>query len=258
MNFSGRWLRATQGMVLALGAPLGWFAIETLRGATAHDPLLYAYMGLGTMLAFGLFGWYLGSIEQVLRRNINRDALTGLYNRRYFDERLDEEIAISHRNRRPLALVQLDIDYFKRINDTWGHDVGDEVLREAGEALAGSARPGDVVARVGGEEFAVILPRCDEKRAMDVAERMRDALSARRVVANNGDIVHMQASAGVAVSDPRFVTGPAAEAEALHRTADMAMYAAKQAGRNRSIAASAMESVPATAASGLLMTATLR
>ncbi len=247
MNFSGRWLRATQGILLALGAPLGWFAIETLRGASAYDPLLYTYMGLGTMLAFGLFGWYLGGIEQVLRRNVNRDALTGLYNRRYFDERLDEEIAISHRNRRPLALVQMDIDHFKQINDTWGHDVGDEVLREAGEALAGAARPGDVVSRVGGEEFAVILPGCDEKRAMEVAERMRDALAARTITANNGDPVRVQASAGVAVSDPRYVEGPSAEADKLHRAADMAMYAAKQAGRNRTISATTL------AVGGLLM-----
>ncbi len=247
MNFPRRWLRTLQGILLALGSPIGWFVIQNLRVVPTHDPLLYAYLGFGTMLAFGLFGWYLGSIEQILRRNVNRDALTGLYNRRYFDERLDEEIAISHRNRRPLALVQMDIDHFKQINDTWGHDVGDEVLREAGEALAGTARPGDVVSRVGGEEFAIILPGCDEKRAIEVAERMRDALAARTITANNGDPVRVQASAGVAVSDPRYVEGPSAEADKLHRAADMAMYAAKQAGRNRTISATTL------AAGGLLM-----
>ncbi len=228
-------LRALQATVLALGAPAGWFVIDTgrawLGGPPANpDPLLYAYMGLGTVIVFAAFGWYLGWIEATLRRNVNRDALTGIYNRRYFDERLDEELAISRRNRKPLAVVQLDIDHFKRVNDTWGHAAGDRVLQMVATAIAASARPGDVVARVGGEEFAVILPACEEDEAVQIAERVRAAIASREL-AHQGEMIQVRASAGVAGCRPW--RDPGLTGGVLHNTADAAMYQAKQAGRDR-------------------------
>jgi hypothetical protein len=120
------WLRALQGLALATGAPLGWLLIRWLGGADPWQDLLaqpgiYAYLEIGTAAAFGGFGWYVGRSEERLRRAALHDVLTGLYNRRYFRDRLGDECAFAARHGHPLALLIGDIDWFKRVNDTWGH-----------------------------------------------------------------------------------------------------------------------------------------
>ncbi|MFN3436841.1 MAG: diguanylate cyclase [Acidovorax sp.] len=150
------------------------------------------------------------------------DALTGLNNRRAFDHGLQLEMAIVERRNTPLSLLMLDVDHFKRINDQFGHDAGDKVLIAIAQMLNGCARVVDVVARVGGEEFAVILPNTDADGALEVAERMRTTVAQAKWLANPATI-----SIGVATLQIKE------SASRLYSRADAALYDAKAKGRNR-------------------------
>lgn len=152
------------------------------------------------------------------------DGLTGLYNHRFVMERLEEEAAGAERYRRDLSLVMLDIDHFKKLNDTYGHRRGDEALRTAAETIKASVRASDVVGRYGGEEFLVLLPNTSLDAARAAAEKMRRAIESLRFGAEG---MRTTVSAGVA----EYRRGEGVEA-ALTR-ADGALYEAKRAGRNR-------------------------
>ncbi|MFY2561422.1 diguanylate cyclase [Corallococcus terminator] len=161
------------------------------------------------------------------------DALTGLFNRRCFEERLTDEFARSRRYQSPLSLVMLDIDHFKRINDTFGHPFGDQVLKAVAQTTRSRLREVDVLARYGGEEFIALLPETGTADALKVCERVREAIAGLRVehvsVDGKRQEVRLTASLGVA-------TVPSADlesSEALLRAADAGLYAAKGAGRNR-------------------------
>ncbi len=158
------------------------------------------------------------------------DVLTGLYNRRFFLARLREEWSAADRLELPLSLLLLDIDHFKRINDTWGHCAGDMVLRVTGHLLRASLRRYDVAARYGGEEFAVLLPRTPLHEAGEIARRLRDRLRNQRIDVG-GETVRVTASFGVASRLP-----PEGEESFLARC-DRALYAAKEAGRDRVVLA---------------------
>jgi diguanylate cyclase (GGDEF)-like protein len=162
-----------------------------------------------------------------------RDGLTGLYNRRAFNELLVTAIANEDRREQgQLGLVLVDLDHFKKLNDTYGHQAGDAALRSTARLLAQHLRKGDQAARYGGEEFVVIFPGSDETMATQAAERLRGALEKHRLVFE-GARIHISASFGVAVWP-----GDGREPEALLGSADRALYAAKEAGRNRVMAAS--------------------
>jgi diguanylate cyclase (GGDEF)-like protein len=151
------------------------------------------------------------------------DPLTGLANRRALTTALAREVARSVRTKEPLSLAILDIDFFKKINDTYGHVAGDDVLREVADAMATSVRDVDLVARYGGEEFAIVLPTCPSDGALIVVERVRAAVAALATVAK------VTVSAGIATA-----TGAGtADAERLMADADEALYASKRAGRDR-------------------------
>ena len=172
-----------------------------------------------------------------------RDGLTGLYNRRAFNELLASTIANEDRRTGGgLGLVILDLDHFKKLNDTYGHPAGDAALRSLARLLTQHLRKGDQAARYGGEEFVVILPGSDEERSMGAAERLRNALQKHRFVFE-GARIPLTASFGVAIwpADGK-------EPEALLSSSDRALYAAKQTGRNRVVAASSLPP-PATGAS---------
>ncbi|MBC7502556.1 MAG: diguanylate cyclase [Herminiimonas sp.] len=162
-----------------------------------------------------------------------RDELTGVANRRAFDERLQEELGRGRRNRQPVSLLIIDIDHFKKVNDSFGHPVGDACLRLMGAALnAQCHRSADFVARYGGEEFAMILPDTDTSQAIVFAERVRGAVA--QIVLEIGEVRHpITASIGVA-SDIGNANTTLAE---LISHADRSLYAAKAAGRNCVIAA---------------------
>ncbi len=160
-----------------------------------------------------------------VERLANEDGLTGLANRRVFEEVLAREVARSRRTLEPLSLVVFDVDYFKRVNDSLGHQAGDDVLRRVAKALAAAARDIDLVARYGGEEFTVILPNCSLDDAVRVAERMRSGVSG---VGGDDDLPGVTLSAGVAA-----IPTNAADEESLIAAADEAMYTSKRAGRDR-------------------------
>jgi two-component system cell cycle response regulator len=155
-----------------------------------------------------------------------RDPLTGLPNRRAFEEELAREAARASRAGAPLAVVMLDVDRFKAVNDGHGHAAGDEVLRAVAARAAAAIRAGDLLARVGGEEFAILLPAADLPRAAEAAERIRATLAARRIEAG-GTSLTVTASLGCAA------LAPGETPEALVARADARLYAAKEAGRNR-------------------------
>ncbi|HKQ30899.1 MAG TPA: GGDEF domain-containing protein, partial [Burkholderiales bacterium] len=158
------------------------------------------------------------------------DALTGLHNRRKLDQRLREEIQRSQRSHQPLALVLLDLDHFKGINDTYGHSAGDAVLRALATTFRREIRDIDLVARVGGEEFMFLFPDTDPELAQRVAERIRRALTVLTVTVPGEEKLHVTGSFGIACFPLH-----ANNAESLVANADRALYAAKQAGRNRSL-----------------------
>ena len=161
------------------------------------------------------------------------DPLTGLSNRRRFDRELADEMTRARRYAEPLALILCDLDLFKAVNDRFGHPAGDAALRAMGEVLRQTVRETDLPARVGGEEFAVLMPETGPDEALEVAERLRSAVE-NRAVEWEGQTFHLTVSVGV--------TGSAGEAlpdapDELYRLADQAMYRAKEAGRNRVVAA---------------------
>lgn len=181
-----------------------------------------------TVMADQLLGWWRDREERI--RQLSRtDALTGLHNRRSILELYERALSAAARESAPLAVVILDLDHFKRINDTWGHPVGDRVLQAAAAVLREQVRAGDLVGRYGGEEFMVVLPGADSHAAVRVMERCRLALAAMVLQADGGEPVPVSASFGVVVG-----TGLApSEAGRLIHRADEALYEAKSAGRNR-------------------------
>ncbi len=173
----------------------------------------------------------LETANQRLKRLVAVDALTGVANRRHFDRALDRELRRARREGLPLSLIFLDLDEFKRFNDTYGHARGDEVLREVARTLDETfRRGGDLVARYGGEEFAVVLPGLDGRRAELYAERLRRRIW-RLVIAHEASPVadRVTISGGVVTVPPGVILTP----DELLRSADKALYRAKCQGRNR-------------------------
>ncbi len=175
------------------------------------------------------------------------DFLTGLYNTRYFSARLIEELERAKRHKAHLSLIFCDIDFFKKFNDSYGHQFGDYVLKEIGQLLVSRVddikiiarlRKSDVVARYGGEEFVVVLPETSKINALEVAERMRQAIAAHHFQCQ-GESVSVTMSFGVAEYPEDSV-----DCDVLLKCADLAMYQAKERGRNCVVAYSAASMSP--------------
>ncbi|MCV2370388.1 diguanylate cyclase [Roseateles oligotrophus] len=173
----------------------------------------------------------------LLRQMVFIDGLTGVYNRRFFDERLEREFQRARRSASSLALIVVDVDYFKRYNDHYGHLAGDEALRAVASTLLGQLkRPGDMVSRYGGEEFACILPETDLAGAMCLAEEMEAAIRAAHIAHAYSDVcAHLTVSLGVASFKPDGTR----LAEELIQAADQQLYLAKSKGRGRASGAEA-------------------
>jgi diguanylate cyclase (GGDEF)-like protein/PAS domain S-box-containing protein len=157
------------------------------------------------------------------------DVLTGIYNRRYLFELAEHKFAVASRYGQALAVMMFDIDHFKNINDTYGHAVGDQMLRSVAQIARAELRSADVIGRYGGEEFIVLLPMTNAAQAALLAERIRAGVAALRVSTEKGD-ASVTLSIGIV---EKMVSFPAESLEEIFRRVDRAMYAAKQAGRNR-------------------------
>jgi diguanylate cyclase (GGDEF)-like protein len=178
----------------------------------------------------------LHAVQRKLEEQSITDGLTGLKNRRFFDERLLEEFGRAQRYSDPVSLIMLDLDHFKRVNDRYGHQAGDLVLRESADLLRGSLRDPDIPARYGGEEFAVILPKTHVQGALAVAERIWRAIGEKTFRHALGEgpgasppvDLRVTVSIGVAFFPSKDITS----AELLVKFADEALYQAKRTGRN--------------------------
>ena len=168
----------------------------------------------------------LSARSETLEQAALTDGLTGMQNRRYFDDALKEYIEEFRRIDKPVGLMILDLDHFKQVNDTHGHDVGDEVLRAVANCLKDMTRYHDVVARLGGEEFAVVTPNMDAELLAKFAERIRKAIANMSVLSGNVRL-KITTSVGLAVWDRKET------AEDFYRRADRQLYEAKRMGRNR-------------------------
>lgn len=234
---------ATLGYLWIASAYLGADAFELLHVASV--------LGLANVLG-GLYGWRMhvlrrveyrelmaerelrsaleeeiarrAKLEQELRRHATTDPLTGAANRRHFMELGEKELMRSRRYQRPLSVMLIDLDNFKRINDTLGHAAGDAVLRRLAGVLKNSLRASDVIGRLGGDEFAVLVPELDEAEAVQMAERVRGAMAIPAV----GYDQPVTISVGVAGLGPE----DRSVEDALHR-ADRALYRSKEQGRNQ-------------------------
>lgn len=191
-------------------------------------PILMAVLGISLAALLGalVLIWSHNEQMQELRRQAGQDSLTGLKNRRRFEEDLRTEMARSRREGTGGALLMLDLDNFKRVNDMLGHPMGDRVIGEIAEVLRRRMRETDVLARLGGDEFAVVLPRCDAEEARGVAEAITTAIR-EHVPAEEG-VPAITASIGIAM----FGADPRTSFKSVQANADTAMYAAKDAGRD--------------------------
>jgi diguanylate cyclase (GGDEF)-like protein len=227
---------AALGGFLGLGAPLGLLALRAtsapevstgwLAEEIARDSVAYVYISVSTTLAFTLFGFTLGWQADRLQELARTDMLTGLLNRRAFEDRFEQEFARATRHGLPLSLLLVDVDNLKELNDRAGHRAGDMALQETASALRKGSRISDICARWGGDEFVVLAPGTGRSDAVQLAERIRPD-------AGSGRPDGLTVSIGVATLDPGRPDGTP---YALMSGADAALYAAKALGRDRTIA----------------------
>ncbi|GGW80053.1 sensor domain-containing diguanylate cyclase [Alteromonas halophila] len=247
-----KWLRAKAGPVFDLNTPvfLIWeqrqylFKFGSTRPVTTSTeymyqnvtmfPLLNADKGVDRlcMLVYDVTDQALGKtrVEQLneeLKVMSRIDGLTGLYNRRYWQERFDYTFKLAQRRNKPITALMLDIDHFKKVNDTYGHQAGDKVIQALAQVIKKSVRETDLAGRYGGEEFAIILTDSDSTNATKVAERIR-ALSEAEVVTHEDDTIRFTVSLGLAEYCPDCHSSMQ-----WLELADQALYDAKQNGRNQ-------------------------
>ncbi|MFB9884998.1 DUF484 family protein [Balneatrix alpica] len=172
--------------------------------------------------------------QESLRQLSLRDALTQLWNRRYFDKALKEGLERACQGSYPLSCLLVDIDHFKRINDTYGHPAGDKALTQVAEVLRSQVRQTDIIARYGGEEFAVLLPGCDHEQALRIAESMRQQTGKKVLKNSQGQSFTLTLSLGLTTYTPHGGQRPAPSlATQILLEADNALYQAKRNGRNQ-------------------------
>ena len=197
-----------------------------LTGCAVSLLMLAGFFGLRRLLA------ELAAQRRHLETLAGTDSLTGLFNRRQLFERAHQEILRAQRSGEPLAVLMLDLDHFKPVNDLHGHALGDTLLQALAEALRATLRRIDLAGRIGGEEFVVLLPNSSTEAALAAAERLRLAVAAASVPAVDGPVA-VTTSIGLSVADCLSVRDPAEYFRGLLQEADTALYVAKQRGRNR-------------------------
>jgi diguanylate cyclase len=250
---AARYLRTASGEAAAFGKTLGQYSNEF--GATPGDDELRAVLS-GLILETERMAERNRSLEdrltqssgeiaelrqnlEVVRRESLTDALTGIPNRKFFDTRLREAAADAMESGEAMSLLILDIDHFKQFNDSYGHQLGDQVLRLVARTLTDSVKGRDTPARYGGEEFAIILPQTRLKDARSLAEQIRRTIMRRRIVRKNTGDDFGTITLSIGVSCYR----PGEQLLETVRRADAALYQAKRGGRNRVVSEDAVETV---------------
>ncbi|WP_449518528.1 GGDEF domain-containing protein [Clostridium sp.] len=210
----------------------GTFLLVIKDSITLRNTLIYFWLG---SFIIGTLAYYITDYLNTSIRLLNRlehestiDFLTGLNNVRQFDNSLNESfINVKNKNER-LSILIIDIDFFKKVNDTYGHQAGDSVLQQLGIILSTACRSFDIVSRIGGEEFSVILPDCPSKQALEVAERLRIAVEIHGFILPDKNKIKITISIGAA-THPDNVK----DLDNLINEADNALYSAKRSGRNK-------------------------
>ena len=231
------------GFFLAIGAPGGLLLMRSLARAELGDwawmanelatrALTYGYVAASTAIMFVGLGIIIGANEDLLQRASLTDPLTGLANRRHFDRRLREELARVDRYNQPLALMLLDLDGLKSVNDARGHEAGDNALRAVARTLQKTCRSTDLAVRIGGDEFIVLAPNITEGEARTLADRIRKTLNVEASWVST-QLPPLTLSMGIA--DTRSVRE--LQPERLYTAADQALYQAKQRGKDRVVLA---------------------
>ncbi|MBE8733331.1 GGDEF domain-containing protein, partial [Citrobacter freundii] len=196
---------------------------------------------LATVFVMGIFSWsyyHRHILENALEKSTRTDPLTGAANRRFFDKFIKLEVLNSVSFKRSCSLIMLDIDHFKRINDTYGHPTGDRVIRQLSDLCVHSSRKNDLVARLGGEEFAIVMPETKSSEAEKLAERIRRSVEETTILSDDGQPVKWTVSLGVTELVSESVSREiqvSAFVEKFIQSADSALYQAKNSGRNQLI-----------------------
>jgi diguanylate cyclase (GGDEF)-like protein len=227
------------GALLAMGAPLGLLLLRSVlasRFPTAGwvaaevrgDPATYAYLLVSTSVVFAILGSVLGALVDELAQSSTTDSLTGLANRRSFDERLAHEVERAARHGTPLSVLLVDVDGLKKVNDEGGHEAGDAALRAVAEGLRRSCRRTDLAARTGGDEFGVLAPMTTAARALELASRIRATLASLPAAMRAPTV-------SIGIAD--LASAGSSSPESITSAADAALYRAKTAGRDRAVVA---------------------
>lgn len=206
--------------LIAQKKEFGWFCVFSAREELASAEMDF----LGLFAKQIEMAITIADLFQAVREQAVTDALTGLYNRRYFEEALEKEVQRAKRQKQPFSIIGIDLDYLKRINDTYGHTYGDLAIKTIADVLKSNARSVDVPARIGGEEFNVLLPGINSEGAMAAAERIRKSIEKAEI----DTVGHITGSLGVATYFEH-----SENPEELLELTDQAMYTSKREGRNR-------------------------
>jgi len=225
--------RTSRALTLADGGLGSW---DWIREELQTRALTYGYLAVSTTIMFLGLGYIIGSNEDLLQRISSTDPLTGLANRRLLDKRLREELARVDRYNHPLALMLLDLDGLKTVNDRRGHEAGDNAIRAVARTLQKTCRSTDLAARFGGDEFAILAPNITELEARTLAERIRKSLGmeASWVAVNLPPL-----TLSIGIADTRSIRE--LHPDRLYSAADRALYRAKSGGKDRVVLASAQE-----------------
>ncbi len=223
-----RW--AFYGAFLSLGSPAGLYVIDKYMFEGYSDILkvAYIYSTIGTLIVFSSFGMWAGNFIDKLDYYASHDLLTQLFNRRYMQIRLEEAFSFCKRYQKPFLICMLDLDYFKKVNDTYGHSVGDKVLRAVSGVLKAESRGSDIVARWGGEEFIIFCPETSSEQGVLLSNRIREKvmeLSAQDLGFKGPQTI----SIGVVLCSPN----ESSNLNFILKELDSTLYMAKNQGRNK-------------------------
>lgn len=221
-------------------SPTGWLPIIMVTSHTNPEKIKEAIEAGATdfirkpaeeieLLARIFSALRIKALQDLLLETSNHDPLTGLYNRRYMDDRIDQELRRCKRYHRPFSLAMIDIDYFKKVNDTYGHEIGDNVLRLLASELKLNLRKSDIVSRYGGEEFVIALPETTIENAHFVLDKIRKQISEIFIPSDEGTEFKITFSGGIAACSESVPMNPTD----MLKIADKNLYEAKNLGRNR-------------------------